>query len=144
MRALWLFLAVLLVVTAGCRARVDEGPRAGGTLTIAQRDSIPTFDPAFAWNPEDDAYLGLVFEGLVAFDDSGRVRGACADLPTVSADGRTYRFKLRPGLAYADGSKITAGDFVHGLARLFRPGSLRSPGAPQFVALAGALRQGMK
>ena len=144
MRARWSLLTVLLLLTAGCRAKGDEGPRAGGTLTIAQRDSFATFDPAFAWNPEDDAYLGLVFEGLVAFDDSGRVRGACADLPDVSADGRTYRFKLRPGLAYADGSKIVAQDFVHAFARLFRAGALRSPGAPQFVALEGAARQGTR
>ena len=137
-------VAALCALAAGCRARVDEGPRPGGALTIAQRDSFPTFDPAFAWNPEDDAYLGLVYEGLVAFDDSGLVRGACADLPSVSADGRTYRFKLRPGLTYADGSKIVAGDFVNGITRLFRPGDRRSPGAPQFAALENAFRQGMK
>jgi len=137
-------VAALCLAAAGCGARVDEGPRPGGTLTIAQRDSFPTFDPAFAWNPEDDVFLGLVYEGLVAFDDSGRVRGACADLPSVSADGLTYRFKLRPGLVYADGTKITAQDFVHGITRLFRPGSQRSPGAPQFAALQGALRQGTK
>src|SRR5690349_13174789 len=114
-------LLLLLALLPGCGRREDAGtPHPGGTLTIAQRDSFATLDPAFAWNPEDDPYLGLLFEGLVAFDDSGRVRAACADLPEVSADGRTYRFKLRPGLTYADGDTVRAGDFVHGIRRLFR------------------------
>lgn len=136
---------VLAIALSGCSGRADDGKAyPGGTLTIAQRDSLATLDPAFAWDPEATPYLDLVFEGLVAFDDSGRVRPACAQSFTISPDGRTYRFALRPGLRYADGSAIVAQDFVHGLARLFRPGALRSPGAPQFVALEGALDQGTR
>jgi len=135
----------LVFLLAGCAPRPKDGaPSPGGTLTIAQRDSFATFDPAFAWNPEDDPYLALLFEGLVAFDDSGRVRPACAFLPEVSADGRTYRFKLRPDLTYADGTPLVAADFAHGIRRLFRPGAQRSPGAPQFAALAGAFQQGTR
>ena len=136
---------VLALAAAGCgRKAVDTRPHPGGTLTIAQRDSFATFDPAFAWDPEATPYLDLVFEGLVAFDDSGRIRPACAAAYAASDDGRTWRFALRPGLRYADGSSVTAGDFVHGLNRLFRAGALRSPGAPQFVALEGALDQGTR
>src|SRR5215204_5191167 len=103
----FLLLLALVLVVAGCGAQPREGaPASGGTLTVAQRDSFATIDPAFAWNPEDDPYLALLFEGLVAFDDSGRVRPACAFLPAVSADGRTYRFKLRPDLTYADGTPL--------------------------------------
>ena len=140
------FLSLTLVLLlAGCATQPkDDAPPAGGTLTIAQRDSFATFDPAFAWNPEDDPYLALLYEGLVAFDDSGRVRPACAFLPVVSPDGRTYRFKLRPNLTYADGAPVLAEDFAHGIRRLFRPGVLRSPGAPQFAALSGALTQGTR
>ena len=138
-------LLALLPLLAGCAAQPgDDMPPTGGTLTIAQRDSFATLDPAFAWNPEDDPYLGLLYEGLVAFDDSGRVGPGCAFLPVVSPDGRTYRFKLRPNLAYADGSPLLAEDFAHGIRRLFRPGAQRSPGAPQFAALAGALLQGTR
>ena len=142
MLALTLILALAL---AGCGPKaVDTQPHPGGTLTIAQRDSFATFDPAFAWDPEVTPYLDLVFEGLVAFDDSGRVKPACAAAYAVSDDGRTWRFALRPGLRYADGSRVAARDFAYGLARLFRAGALRSPGAPQFAALEGALDQGTR
>ncbi|MEP7029099.1 MAG: ABC transporter substrate-binding protein [Candidatus Eisenbacteria bacterium] len=135
----------LLLAAPGCGRRSDDNePHPGGTLTIAQRDSFATFDPAFAWDPESTPYLDLVFEGLVAFDDSGRVRPACAREIHVSPDGLTYRFVLRPGLRYADGSKVAARDFAYGLGRLFRTGALRSPGAPQFVALEGALDRGTR
>jgi peptide/nickel transport system substrate-binding protein len=138
-------MLVLALAAAGCAPRaVDTRPHPGGTLTIAQRDSFATFDPAFAWDPEVTPYLDLVFEGLVAFDDSGRVQPACAAAYAVSDDGRTWRFALRPGLRYADGSRVAARDFAYGLARLFRAGALRSPGAPQFVALEGALDQGTR
>ena len=140
-------LIALLLATVACacaRRAPDTAPRPGGTLTIALRDSFDTFDPASSWDPEQTPYLDLLFEGLMAFDDSGRVRPACAESVRVSDDGRTYRFALRPGLRYADGSSVRAQDFVTGIARLFRPGVARSPGAPQFVALAGALEQGTR
>ncbi len=137
-------IAVALAVAAiGCgRAPAESG--AGGTITLALRDSFATFDPAFAWDPEQTPYLRLVYEGLVAFDDSGRVVPACAERWQVSDGGRTVRFELRPGLRDARGVAIGAEDFARGLVRLFRTGALRSPGAPQFVALAGALQQGIR
>ncbi len=134
---------VIAVAAIGC-ARTPDGPVAGGTITLALRDSFATFDPAFAWDPEQTPYLRLVYEGLVAFDDSGRVVPACADRWQVVDGGRTLRFELRPGLRDARGAAIGAEDFARGLARLFRTGALRSPGAPQFAALAGALQQGTR
>jgi hypothetical protein len=124
-----------LLRAAEGRTRLWRARRADGRPNATP---FATFDPAFAWNPEDDPYLGLLFEGLVAFDDSGRGAPRRArSLPAVSGDGRTYRFRLRPNLSYADGTPLVAADFAHGIRRLFRPGALRSPGAPQFAALAG-------
>jgi ABC-type transport system substrate-binding protein len=130
------------LLLAGCGPRVtDEG---GGAITIALRDSFATFDPAFALDPEQAPYLRLVYEGLVAFDDSSRVVPACAQAWQVSDEGRTIRFEIRPGLVAADGKPVTADDFKRGFQRLFRPGSLRSPGAPQFAAIEGALSNGRR
>ena len=93
---------------------------------------------------DQSPYLDLVFEGLVALDDSGRVRPACAARWEWSHDRRSVRFRLKSGLAYANGQPIRARDFVHGVSRLFRAGALRSPGAPQFASLDHALVQGAR
>ncbi len=138
-------LVVAVLASCGCgpgdRARE---PRPGGTLTMALRDSFATLDPADAWDPLATPFLHLLYDGLVAFDDSGTVRPACAGRWETSADGRTIRFHLRPGLRYASGTRIVAADFKNGLERLFRTGSKRSVGAPQFAAIEGALRRGTR
>jgi ABC-type transport system substrate-binding protein len=146
--AMTLRLALALVLAAslpaGCGPRGPAGPRDGGAITLALRDSFATFDPAFAVDPQQTPFLRLVHEGLVAFDDSGRVAPACARAWDVSPDGRTLRFELAEGLRAADGARVTADDFRRGFERLFRPGAERSPGAPQFAALEGALEQGTR
>lgn len=136
-------VASILVFAAGCAAP-EEGPLDGGTITLALRDSFETFDPALAWDPEQGPFLRLIYEGLVAFDDSGRVVPACARAWQVVDAGHTVRFELAKGLRAADGAPVTAHDFRRGFERLFRTGALRSPGAPQFVALVGALDAGTR
>jgi len=141
--ALVAIVALTFATATGC-AKPPAAPAGGGTITLALRDSFDTFDPAFAWDPEQTPFLRLVHEGLVAFDDSGRVVPACADRWQVVEGGRTIRFELRPGLRDGQGEPVTAEDFARGFARLFRRGAARSPGAPQFAALAGALEQGTR
>ncbi|MEO6462142.1 MAG: ABC transporter substrate-binding protein [Candidatus Eisenbacteria bacterium] len=138
---LTLAAATMAALALGCAPHAEEG---GGAITLALRDSFATFDPAFAVDPQQSPFLRLVYEGLVAFDDSGRVVPACARAWQVSNGGQTIRFELHEGLVAADGTPVTAEDFKRGIERLFRPGPLRSPGAPQFVALEGALGQGRR
>src|SRR5690349_4009815 len=96
-------VGALLALAPGCGPGTPKGPAPGGLLTIARRDSFAAFDPAFAWAPGQSPYLDLLFEGLVALDDSGRVRPACAARWEWTRNRRTVRFRLKPGIAYANG-----------------------------------------
>ena len=142
--AIAIFVACLATFAGCARKQPDAGPHRGGTFRMAVRDSFLTLDPALAWDPALTPYLRLLYEGLVAFDDSGEVRPAAAARWTESGDGLTWTFELRRGLRYASGRPVVAADFAHGFQRLFRSGALRSPGAPQFAALRGALRAGVR
>ncbi|MEE4451783.1 ABC transporter substrate-binding protein [Novosphingobium resinovorum] len=80
-------------------------------------------------------------EGLVAFDDAGRVIPALADRWIVTDDGQSYIFRLRDG-NWADGSPITADSArralnaaLKGLAE--RPLALDLAGIDEIRAMTG-------
>jgi peptide/nickel transport system substrate-binding protein len=68
--------------------------------------------------------LHLVYTGLVRYKDAEGsegnklVPGLAEAMPAISADRRTYAFKLREGLKYSDGSPVKASDFEHTIKRL--------------------------
>ena len=51
------------------------------------------------------------------------VPGLAEAMPEVSADGRTYKLKLRPNMKYSDGTPIKASDFTYAIQRLFKADS---------------------
>jgi oligopeptide transport system substrate-binding protein len=62
-----------------------------------------------------------LFEGLLAFDQSGKPQPGMAESWTVSEDGRIYTFTLREGLTWSDGTPLTARDFVESWRRTLDP-----------------------
>jgi oligopeptide transport system substrate-binding protein len=74
-----------------------------------------TLDPRLA---EDNAALALLqelYEGLTAEAADGSIIPGAADSWSVSADGRTWTFRLRDNLRWSDGTPLTAAQFVAGL-----------------------------
>ncbi|MFF4434880.1 ABC transporter substrate-binding protein [Streptomyces sp. NPDC001513] len=54
-----------------------------------------------------------IFDGLLAHDADMKLKPALAEaLPEVSADGRTYTYKLRAGVKFSDGAPFSAKDVV--------------------------------
>ena len=62
-----------------------------------------------------------LFEGLLTLDARGGAIPGAAESWTVSDDGLTYVFKLRPDGKWSDGSPVTAADFVFSWQRLIDP-----------------------
>ena len=71
-------------------------------------------------------------DGLVAFDQASGLAGTqlvpdlAVSLPTPTDGGRTYTFRLRPGIRYSNGGPVKASDFRATLERDFEIGT---PGA---------------
>ena len=64
--------------------------------------------------------MNLTFASLMAraFDEPDAVYPLAAEELTVSSDGLLFRFRLRPGIQFHDGTEITAADVVFSLMTL--------------------------
>lgn len=80
-----------------------------------------TLDPHRADGVSSANIVRDLYEGLTGISPSGQVIAAAAERWTLSADGRVYRFQLREGLRWSDGSAVVADDFVAGLRRSVDP-----------------------
>lgn len=78
-----------------------------------------------------------LYEGLVTEDARGRLVPGIAERWTVSGDGRTWRFALRPGLRWSNGEPLDAAQVVASFRRAFAPATA-APFGELFDALDGA------
>ena len=73
---------------------------------------------------------------LLRFNRStGKMEGQLAETWTLSPDGKTITFRLRPGLRFSDGSPLTSKDAVSSLQRVLLP-STGAPVAEEFLTPA--------
>jgi ABC-type transport system substrate-binding protein/DNA-binding SARP family transcriptional activator len=102
----------------------------GGTLTVVDQlpggeGARPPTDPAVAYYSWAWQMLSMTNDGLVGYR---RVTGLAGDelvpdlataLPAPSDGGKTYTFRLRPGLRYSTGGLIRPEDFRRAIERVF-------------------------
>ncbi len=108
-------LAVLLLVLS----RV-WGPADAATLRMALSDDATTLDPHVANLAINNRLLANIYESLVRRDADFNIAPALA-LSWSQPDAKTWRFKLRPGVKFHDGSPFTADDVVFSVARALHP-----------------------
>lgn len=90
--------------------------------------SLNTLDPAHGSDTSVNGAMSLIFQTLLEYDYVARpyrlIPGAAEAMPEISADGRTYTFRLREAYYAPDpcfGGKrrrVKAQDFVYGWKRL--------------------------
>jgi peptide/nickel transport system substrate-binding protein len=109
-------------------------PRYGGILRYYGPGGLDHLDPAAAYYAFSHQIVRLfarqLFTYPTALDESALVPvpDVAAELPTVgnggiSADGRTYTIRLRPGVRWdtSPPREVTAADFVRGFKRMGNP-----------------------
>ena len=95
---------------------------AAGTDTVTILAGAPfSIDPARHGDLGSASYVSQLFETLTAVDPSLTVRPALAASWSVEDGGRRVVFTLREGLAFSDGTPLTADDVVRSWRRLFDP-----------------------
>ena len=93
-----IILTVLLLARNGVGI-VAPAPPSGSVYVEGIIGTAQRINPLFAsGNAADEDLSRLVFAGLVRAGPDGRLLPDLAPLPTISEDGRTYTFRLHPGL----------------------------------------------
>jgi peptide/nickel transport system substrate-binding protein len=118
----------LMVAAHGVAANGDKvsqkNPQAFGTLR-AVIDTIDYLDPQQAYTGQSWWAMWNVYETLLTYrhvDGPAGYRlvpGLAQSLPTVSPNGKVYKFKLRKGLKYSNGAAVKASDFEWAIKRGF-------------------------
>jgi len=82
-------------------------------------DDIITLDPGEAFEISTAELTANTYSKLVNLDmnDTSKVVGELAESWTISDDGLTYTFKLKPGLKFASGNPLTAEDVAFSFER---------------------------
>ena len=115
---LCILVALMLIIGALNAVTAQDTPKQGGSITIAiSQDLDQSLDPHTATSAGKREIFFNIFEGLVKADPDGNFLPALAESYEISEDAKTYTFKLREGVLFHNGSKLTAEDVVYTLDR---------------------------
>jgi peptide/nickel transport system substrate-binding protein len=86
-------------------------PQRGGSITIARIEDSQSFDKTNVFQNESIWLAEQINETLVSAANDGKtLRPWLATKWSVSKDGKTYTFKLRPGVKFSNGAAMTSAD----------------------------------
>ena len=110
--------ASALVLSYGLTPAVAATPK--DTLVVAFAfDDIITMDPAEAFEISAGEIMGNTYDRLVRYDvnDPSKLVADLAKSWSVSADGKTYTFEIKPGAKFSSGNPVSAEDVVYSFQR---------------------------
>ena len=110
-------VSVAIVMVSLFFAAPAPAQEASRVLRVVPSADLSELDPTRGANLISRVYSQMVFDTLFALDSTLAPRPMMVQDETVSADGLTYTFTLRPGLRFHDGSPVTTRDVVASLER---------------------------
>lgn len=148
-----LVILALSTIMAATWPGAPEGPRFdgageerrnGGTFVFHHETNVRTLDPHIAYDELSGMALRLVFDGLLDYDeDSNMFPRLLEAMPTVTDEGKRFRFRLKRGIRFhpmpglPEGREMTAQDVDWSMHRLLSA-EVGSPGSPFYLAIQGA------
>ncbi|MHA8138651.1 peptide ABC transporter substrate-binding protein [Lactobacillaceae bacterium Scapto_B20] len=118
--AVSLVLPLTAVVLTAC-GQNNSTNNSRTTLNLSYATPISTMDNSKANDAASLTMLNHTGDGLYRNGENGSSTPALATKQTVSKDGLTYTFDIRKNVKWADGSKVTAHDFVYAWRRTADP-----------------------
>lgn len=114
-------VAAVLAAPLGLGASEAAAETPPDILVIATRiDDITSLDPQESFEFSGSDIANNLYGSLVSFDPADLSKGYIPDIAEsweISEDGRTFTFKIRPGLKFHSGNPVTARDVEYSLRR---------------------------
>ena len=104
-------------------------------LRVVPNADLQTLDPVNTTAGVVQSHAHMIYDQLFGRDAQQRPQPQMVERFETSADGLTWRFTLREGLAFHDGAPVTAEDVVASLRRW----AARDPHGRQIAAITEAL-----
>jgi peptide/nickel transport system substrate-binding protein len=119
------------------------GNKGGTMLTLANTAPSGSPDPQVNYTLQEWQLLIFTHDGLVAFKRTGGTEGTkivpdlAESVPTPTNGGKTWVFKLRPGIKFSNGQTLTGNDVKATFERLFKIGNSPNAGSWYNVIVGG-------
>lgn len=120
-----IMLLFALILFSGCSYFGGSETRTSERLVVGMEREPATLDLRFAIDAASSRAIQLLYNGLVKKDPSSRLIPDLAE-SWETPDPRTYRFRLRRGVRFHDGTELTAADVKFTFDSIQDP-ALRSP-----------------
>jgi len=115
-----IIICISLIVSRSfsCNGETSDIKNADAFVIAAQND-IASLDPAYAYDTSSNGQIQNIYETLIEFDSDSTSEfvPSLATEWTVSEDGKTYRFKIREGVAFHNGNPLTPEDVEYSFER---------------------------
>ena len=111
--ALCVVLAIVMVLPLVACGKKDDGKY----LSVMLGTNVMSLDTHEATDGDSFEVIADCIDGLMQMDADGKAVLAIAESYEVSADGKTYTFKLRDA-KWSNGDAVTANDFVFAWRRI--------------------------
>jgi peptide/nickel transport system substrate-binding protein len=130
----------MTLIAAASAAGAAETPKRGGTLTyVIPADAPPSFDGHRESTFATIHSVAPFYSTLIRVDPQAPGSGqfvcdVCTAMPTPTDNGKTYTFKIRPGIKFHDGTPLTAADVAASWNEIvFPPKGIISPRQDYFL-----------
>src|ERR1700692_1720054 len=99
-------LGLVLICATG--AALEQEPKTGGVINAVIQPEPPGLMLAMIQNGPTQMVSGNVFEGLLRYSPKLEPLPGLAESWTVGGDAKVYTFKLKPGVTWHDGKRLTS------------------------------------
>jgi oligopeptide transport system substrate-binding protein len=137
-----LFFSAIILFMAACGGAANTTPGPVGSPATASSQilkmpnvgtsDVATLDPAQGPDANSAVAVAMIYSGLVRTDKNLNILPDQATWQ-IGPDGKTYTFKIKPGITFSDGTPITAQTYVYTWTRALLP-EVNSPIASLFEA----------